>query len=221
MVNDAGTDGRESGTGQDTPKVCVHVPPCFLLRPAGHAGTLSRRVPLSRIGHFGSWPWVPPAWLALGVLNQHGSPPDRPASANRGGSPQPERDGVAVMTVALSGRRRLPNRREHTLVNFATSDGFTYTAGLGYFDDGDLAEIFLNAEKIGTSIETAARDSAVLASLALRTGSRLKPSGARSHETPMAPRLGRSVSCSICLPSKRLHVGSRVHEPAASHSQSG
>lgn len=74
------------------------------------------------------------------------------------------------MTVALSGRRRLPNRREHTLVNFATSDGFTYTAGLGYFDDGDLAEIFLNAEKIGTSIETAARDSAVLASLALQHG---------------------------------------------------
>ena len=27
MANAAWTDGRESGTGQDTPKVCVHVPP--------------------------------------------------------------------------------------------------------------------------------------------------------------------------------------------------
>jgi hypothetical protein len=41
---------------------------------------------------------------------------------------------------------------------------------LGYFDDGRLAEIFLNAEKVGTAIETAARDSAVVASLALQHG---------------------------------------------------
>jgi hypothetical protein len=74
------------------------------------------------------------------------------------------------MTVALLARRRLSNRREHTLVNFATSDGFRYTAGLGYFDDGRLAEIFLNAEKIGAAIEAAARDNAVVASLALQHG---------------------------------------------------
>jgi hypothetical protein len=64
----------------------------------------------------------------------------------------------------------LPNRREHVLVNFTTADGFRYTAGLGYFDDGRLAEIFLNAEKIGTAIETTARDSAAVASLALQHG---------------------------------------------------
>ncbi len=67
-------------------------------------------------------------------------------------------------------RERLPDRREHTVVSFTTADGFRYTAGLGYFDDGRLAEIFLNAEKIGTAIETAARDSAVVASLALQHG---------------------------------------------------
>jgi hypothetical protein len=44
-------------------------------------------------------------------------------------------------------------------------DGFTYTAGLGYFEDGRLAEVFLNAQKIGTAIETTARDSAVVAVL--------------------------------------------------------
>ena len=42
--------GRESGTGQDTPTVCVHVPPRFPVRRAGHSVTMSRPVPLSRIG---------------------------------------------------------------------------------------------------------------------------------------------------------------------------
>jgi YD repeat-containing protein len=69
-----------------------------------------------------------------------------------------------------AARERLPNRRAHELIDFITPDGFRYTAGLGYFDDGRLAEIFLNAEKIGTAIETAARDSAVVASLALQHG---------------------------------------------------
>jgi hypothetical protein len=70
----------------------------------------------------------------------------------------------------IAERERLPNRREHVLINFTTPDGFRYVAGLGYFDDGRLAEVFLNAEKIGTAIETAARDSAVVASLALQHG---------------------------------------------------
>jgi len=50
MAKASGTNGRESGTGQDTHKVCVPVPPRFPLRPAGHGGTLSRPVPLSRLG---------------------------------------------------------------------------------------------------------------------------------------------------------------------------
>jgi hypothetical protein len=48
MANATWTDGRESGTGQDTPKVCVLSRPASTLRRAGHAGTLSRPVPLSR-----------------------------------------------------------------------------------------------------------------------------------------------------------------------------
>ena len=69
-----------------------------------------------------------------------------------------------------AARQRLPDRREYVLINFTTPDGFRHTAGLGYFDDDRLAEIFLKAEKIGTAIETAARDSAVVASLALQHG---------------------------------------------------
>lgn len=73
-------------------------------------------------------------------------------------------------TPQPAARERLPDRREHALIDFTTADGFRYTAGLGYFEDGRLAEIFLNADKIGTAIETAARDSAVVASLALQHG---------------------------------------------------
>jgi hypothetical protein len=70
----------------------------------------------------------------------------------------------------VSDRNRLPNRRAHELVTFRTVDGFRYTAGLGYFADGRLAEVFLTAEKAGTAIEVAARDSAVVASLGLQSG---------------------------------------------------
>ena len=77
-----------------------------------------------------------------------------------------------IATPSISApvpRNRLPNRRGHVLVDFE-ADGFRYTAGLGFFDDGGLAEIFLNSEKLGTTIETAARDSAVVASIALQHG---------------------------------------------------
>jgi hypothetical protein len=67
-------------------------------------------------------------------------------------------------------RSRLPNRREHTILTFESGDGFSFTAGLGYFEDGRLAEIFLNAGKVGTAIETNARDTAVVASLGLQCG---------------------------------------------------
>jgi hypothetical protein len=53
MAKATGADGRQSGTGQDTPLGCVHVPPRFPLRRAGHGVTLSRPVPLSRI----ACPW--------------------------------------------------------------------------------------------------------------------------------------------------------------------
>jgi ribonucleoside-diphosphate reductase alpha chain len=48
--------------------------------------------------------------------------------------------------------------------------GFRYVAGVGFYDDGRLAEIFLNAEKGGSATDDAARDSAVVASIALQHG---------------------------------------------------
>jgi len=70
----------------------------------------------------------------------------------------------------MTDRLRLPNRRHHWLVDF-DHDGFRYTVGFGRFDDGDLAEIFLDASaKSGTAVEAAARDAAVTASIALQFG---------------------------------------------------
>jgi hypothetical protein len=66
-------------------------------------------------------------------------------------------------------RERLPNRREHELLDFEHG-GFRYIGGIGRFEDGGLAEIFLNVAKSGTAIENHARDAAVTASLALQYG---------------------------------------------------
>jgi hypothetical protein len=66
-------------------------------------------------------------------------------------------------------REQLPNRRAHTLLNIEAG-GFRYVAGVGHYSDGRLAEIFLTADKGGTAIDDAARDSAVVASLALQHG---------------------------------------------------
>jgi hypothetical protein len=52
-------------------------------------------------------------------------------------------------------REPLRHRREHVAVNLTTADSFWYTAGLGYFEDGRLAEVFLNAEETGAAIEIA------------------------------------------------------------------
>lgn len=67
-------------------------------------------------------------------------------------------------------RRRLPQRRVHDVLDFV-HDGHPYTAGLGFFEDGGLAEIFLNVPgRVGSGIEVMARDAATIASIALQYG---------------------------------------------------
>jgi len=73
------------------------------------------------------------------------------------------------MTEPVLTRRRLPNRREHELIEFEHA-GIRYTAGAGRFEDGDLAEIFLHTRRQGTAVDVAARDAAVAASLLLQHG---------------------------------------------------
>ena len=66
-------------------------------------------------------------------------------------------------------RDRLPNRRLHWLYRFEC-DGQVYTGGIGRFDDGRIAEIFINGAKVGSAAEANAQDAAIVASLALQHG---------------------------------------------------
>ena len=63
----------------------------------------------------------------------------------------------------------LPNRRGHELLDFEHA-GIQYTVGIGRFDDGSVAEVFLNTSKHGTAVDVNARDAAVAASLVLQHG---------------------------------------------------
>jgi hypothetical protein len=66
-------------------------------------------------------------------------------------------------------RNRLKDRRPHWLYRFEC-DGQIYTGGIGRFEDGRIAEIFINGSKVGTAAETNAQDAALVASLALQHG---------------------------------------------------
>jgi hypothetical protein len=66
-------------------------------------------------------------------------------------------------------RERLQNRRACETFNFECN-GQTYSATVGRFDDGRLAEIFLGNAKAGSHSDSAAKDSAVVASIALQHG---------------------------------------------------
>ena len=66
-------------------------------------------------------------------------------------------------------RQRLPNRRSHWLYRFESGGQF-YTGGIGRFDDGRIAEIFINGAKVGSTAEANAQDAAIVASLALQHG---------------------------------------------------
>jgi ribonucleoside-diphosphate reductase alpha chain len=65
-------------------------------------------------------------------------------------------------------RARLPDRRDAEAIAFE-HDGRRWTATFGRFPDGRLAEVFLDAPKESPLAE-AARESALLASLALQHG---------------------------------------------------
>src|SRR3974390_3200765 len=66
-------------------------------------------------------------------------------------------------------RERLPDRRPSVSFSFECN-GLKYAATISRFDDGRLAEIFLSNSKAGSHSDAAARDSAVVCSLALQGG---------------------------------------------------
>jgi len=66
-------------------------------------------------------------------------------------------------------RNRLPNRRASTTFGFECN-GLGYCATISRYPNGDLAEIFINNSKVGSDSDCAAKDSAVVCSLALQHG---------------------------------------------------
>ena len=70
----------------------------------------------------------------------------------------------------MNSRKRLPNRRGNMSFGFEF-EGFFYRATAGHFDDGGLAEIFLDVPgKLGTPLQSNADTSAILVSLLLQHG---------------------------------------------------
>ncbi len=69
----------------------------------------------------------------------------------------------------MTVRRRLSNRRASTTFAFRWAS-MEFVATISCFDDGALAEIFLTNGKVNSQADTAARDSAVIASIALQHG---------------------------------------------------
>ena len=66
-------------------------------------------------------------------------------------------------------RERLFNRRASETFAFQCS-GMNYVATTSRFPDGRLAEIFITNHKVGSDADAAARDSAVVCSIALQHG---------------------------------------------------
>jgi hypothetical protein len=73
----------------------------------------------------------------------------------------------------MTGRNRLPNRRAAESFE-AEHGGLRYTATIGRFPDGRVGELFLSNHKSNSSADTAARDSAIVLSIALQHGADLE-----------------------------------------------
>src|SRR5712671_2558649 len=68
-----------------------------------------------------------------------------------------------------AARQHLPNRRRSIAFTFEF-ESHRYRATASHFDDGRLAEIFLDTDKAGTPLQLNAETAAVLASLCLQHG---------------------------------------------------
>lgn len=72
----------------------------------------------------------------------------------------------------MTERRTLPNRRLCETRSIEAS-GLRYSVSVGWFSDSKLAELFIANHKNGSHADVAARDSAVVASIALQFGAPL------------------------------------------------
>jgi hypothetical protein len=74
-----------------------------------------------------------------------------------------------LRAVFVSARQRLPNRRASVSFTFQVG-GLAYTATYSRFDDGRVAEVFLQNHRTNSGADVNARDSAIATSFALQHG---------------------------------------------------
>jgi ribonucleoside-diphosphate reductase alpha chain len=79
----------------------------------------------------------------------------------------------AVRAVFMRARQRLPNRRDSVSLSFEVN-GLAYTATYSRFDDGRVAEVFLQNHRTNSGADVNARDAAIAASFALQYGARVE-----------------------------------------------
>jgi hypothetical protein len=69
----------------------------------------------------------------------------------------------------MTERQRLQNRRASEFTDFE-SMGLHFTASVGRYDDGRIAELFIDNHKAGSAIGTLVRDAGIILSFALQHG---------------------------------------------------
>lgn len=111
----------------------------------------------------------------------------------------------------VARRELLPARRQSETLNFRAG-GVVFTATMGYYEDGRLGEVFLNAGKIASETDVAARDSAVVLSIALQHGVSVEAVRAaltrRADGTPEGP-MGILLDVLAARPAEPVDRGRR------------
>ena len=95
----------------------------------------------------------------------------------------------------MTARERLQNRRRNESFEFVHG-GLGFTASVGFFENGRPGEVFLSAHKIGSPIESIARDGAILASLCLQAGvdiGTIRRALTRGHDGSAATAIGAAL----------------------------
>lgn len=80
--------------------------------------------------------------------------------------------GQASPASNVPSRQRLPNKRRAETITFER-DGARFEMTVGYYPDGRVGEVFLNADRANSLLDFLMSDAAILASLALQYGAPL------------------------------------------------
>lgn len=75
-------------------------------------------------------------------------------------------------SICKAARNRLPNKRRAETTTFQR-DGARFEMTVGYYPEGRVGEVFLNADRANSLLDFLMSDAAILASLALQYGAPL------------------------------------------------